>query len=574
MTLRVKLPISLVVLTAAMLMVVAVMVSAGIAGILVADTIRSYASGGTHYATSHLSAVAALRRFARSGLAVDYRQYADRISVADNDRLARMALEDPRQPIENSHAHLIGGRNHPDDVPYIARFFRLFHETDLFRPAIAIWRAADDEIQTLDVLAGQLRDLYAEAPVDRAEADRLLAEVRAADGRLQVFEERFADTLGHAARTVRHSMVVGLVGLGCALALMMCVLTVNVARRQRQADSAIKQREQRFRDVADVAADWIWETDADHRFTYLSQRVEAVAGVPRSAFLGRARAEIARHDDPGWRGHLEDLAARRPFRNFEYKFEDAHGQARHFRVSGKPILAENGEFLGYRGTGTDVTEEMRAQREASQKQRLLEATFEHMAQGISVIDGDLKVIAFNRRFLDLLRVPDNGLAVGDRFERLNASEDLRRRSGAPGMDDIIAETVNMARTLEPYDFARVRADGTVVEIQGRMLPGGGQVTTYTDVTERHNDAARLRGAMAAAEEANSSKSMFLANMSHELRTPLNGIIGFAEIMALQYFGPLNARYLNYAADIKTSADHLLKIINDILDLTKIEIGQV
>jgi signal transduction histidine kinase len=85
----------------------------------------------------------------------------------------------------------------------------------------------------------------------------------------------------------------------------------------------------------------------------------------------------------------------------------------------------------------------------------------------------------------------------------------------------------------------------------------------------------MRQAKEAAEVANRSKSEFLANMSHELRTPLNAIIGFSEIMMTEMFGPLgNENYLTYARDVHESGTHLLQVINDILDLSKIEAGRM
>ncbi len=85
--------------------------------------------------------------------------------------------------------------------------------------------------------------------------------------------------------------------------------------------------------------------------------------------------------------------------------------------------------------------------------------------------------------------------------------------------------------------------------------------------------AELRDANARSEAANRAKSEFLANMSHELRTPLNAIIGFSEIIKDQMFGPIGtASYADYAGDIWTSGSHLLQIINDILDMTKVEVG--
>jgi PAS domain S-box-containing protein len=96
-----------------------------------------------------------------------------------------------------------------------------------------------------------------------------------------------------------------------------------------------------------------------------------------------------------------------------------------------------------------------------------------------------------------------------------------------------------------------------------------------DVTERREALEALRRAKETAELSNRSKSAFLANMSHELRTPLNAVMGFAEVIEREMFGPLGAaRYKEYASDIHASGEHLLQLINDILDLSKIEAGKI
>lgn len=101
------------------------------------------------------------------------------------------------------------------------------------------------------------------------------------------------------------------------------------------------------------------------------------------------------------------------------------------------------------------------------------------------------------------------------------------------------------------------------------------VTTSLDITDRKLVEEELRDAKEEAETASRSKSEFLANMSHELRTPLNAVIGFSEMMETEMLGPIGSqRYLDYAKDIGESARHLLKIINDILDVSKIEAGKI
>jgi signal transduction histidine kinase len=107
------------------------------------------------------------------------------------------------------------------------------------------------------------------------------------------------------------------------------------------------------------------------------------------------------------------------------------------------------------------------------------------------------------------------------------------------------------------------------------MPDGGLIATYLDVTERKRVEADLRRAKEEAELASRTKTEFLANMSHELRTPLNAVIGFADIMRNEIFGPLgDSRYIEYATDIRDSGQHLLNLINDLLDVSKIEFGKI
>jgi signal transduction histidine kinase len=99
--------------------------------------------------------------------------------------------------------------------------------------------------------------------------------------------------------------------------------------------------------------------------------------------------------------------------------------------------------------------------------------------------------------------------------------------------------------------------------------------TVEEITARKQAELELSVAKEQAEAASKAKSIFLANMSHELRTPLNAVLGFSEVMKDELFGPVgNARYAEFAADIYNSGKHLLDVINDILDLTKIEAGQL
>ena len=124
-------------------------------------------------------------------------------------------------------------------------------------------------------------------------------------------------------------------------------------------------------------------------------------------------------------------------------------------------------------------------------------------------------------------------------------------------------------------------DGSVRRVRSIAQPrerDGGDIIwdgIFLDVTDRHDGLVALRAAKEEAELANRIKSEFLASMSHEIRTPLNAIMGFSEVMEKQIFGPVGEpRYQEYAADIHASGSHLLALIGDILDLSKLEAGQM
>ncbi len=168
-----------------------------------------------------------------------------------------------------------------------------------------------------------------------------------------------------------------LAAIAVATLLWSSLLQRQVARRtrqlqrelneRRQAETALRESEARFRDVTEAASDWIWEMNEDLRFIYLSERFYALTGIAPQHVLGRARWELATGDlasnPQKWRRHRQLLEQRQPFRDFVYqtRLSGAHGEGRYLKVSGKPIHDARGGFRGYRGTGTDITEQVKAE---------------------------------------------------------------------------------------------------------------------------------------------------------------------------------------------------------------------
>lgn len=137
-----------------------------------------------------------------------------------------------------------------------------------------------------------------------------------------------------------------------------------------------------------------------------------------------------------------------------------------------------------RRLGHEVAERKKVETQLLQKTAILEATFENMDQGISMIDADLKGVTFNKKFFSLLEFPEDYFTENSRLEDFFRYNAERGEYGPGDVEQQVQERIELARKFEPHQFERSRPDGTVMEIRGVPVPGGGMVTTYTDITER------------------------------------------------------------------------------------------
>ena len=543
-------------------------------GLEATNITRAYVAGESQYSKAQKAAVHALSEYVRTGNPAEWSGYQWLIGIPRGARAAREALEQTPPDLEAAQRGFVRGFNHPDDVPGLIWMFRHFSETSLMKDQIQLWRYADENIIQIEALADEIHAEMNGAR-DPKRLDALLGAVDHLDAELTVFEHAFSAAMRRSGARL-HSLVYATAG-GASVLLWAGALWFwyRSTRQATRARAEIEASARRFRDVAETAGDWIWETDAALRFTFLSERLEEVIGVPRAAFLGKSRFEVAlaNSDDPRWRAHLDDMMKRRAFREFEYVYPAADGRELHFMISGRPVYDEKGHFAGYRGTGRDVTKEVEAQRRIEEQHRILKATLENMSQGISVFDADLKLIAYNNRVLELLGFPEGMFGIGDPLEKFIRYNAERGEYGEGSVPQLVRERIELARRFEPHSFIRNRPDGKAILVEGVPLPGGGVVTVYTDITEQEQAKQELRRAAETAERADRAKSHFLANMSHELRTPLNAIIGFSDLMRQEMLGPLGSpSYKEYLDDINSSGAHLLALINDILDLSRIEAG--
>ncbi len=219
----------------------------------------------------------------------------------------------------------------------------------------------------------------------------------------------------------------------------------------------------------------------------------------------------------------------------------------------------------------DITEHKKSEEALKASEENFRALFEHTPDGILILDFEGNILSANAAVGEMVDAPlDN--VIGS-----NIYNYLVPESGATDLEDQINVYNDRGGYLRTYKI--LSSNGETVWIEGlgtrimyRNMPAN--IVVVRDVTVRKQAEKTLIDAKMAAEEANRTKSEFLANMSHELRTPLNSVIGFSDLIAEGTAGPLTEKQSRYIGFISVSGKNLLRIINDILDLSKAESGKM
>jgi two-component system, cell cycle sensor histidine kinase PleC len=285
-----------------------------------------------------------------------------------------------------------------------------------------------------------------------------------------------------------------------------------------------------------------------------------------------------------------------------FRMRHARGDWVWLRVRCEVAQQRDGAGLHLVGIAVDITEQKDLMEKTIAADVRLRDAIETIPEAFVLWDAENRLVLCNSNFQDLHDLPDESIRTGTSYEAVVAAG-RKPVVGATGTHD--GPPPPCARTFEAQ-----LDDGRWLHISERRTKDGGYVSVGTDITtiKRHEEklidserrlmatVADLRASQQAlesqaqqltdlaekyaeektrAEDANQAKSKFLANMSHELRTPLNAIIGFSEIMGSGMFGPLGAdRYTEYCRDIHSSGQYLLDVINDVLDMSKIEAGRM
>ncbi len=229
---------------------------------------------------------------------------------------------------------------------------------------------------------------------------------------------------------------------------------------------------------------------------------------------------------------------------------------------------------GYISVVTDITPLAEAEAEVTRRAEELAVMLSCIHHGVLLWGSDHRLLASNAIAAELLHHPPSILEPGRTQDEILENLVARGHFGKGDEGRERAGTLANLDRFEPYLRQIVTPDERVLDVRSDPTPGGGWVTTLTDMTEARIAEAELRRAKDTAEAANQAKSRFLATMSHELRTPLNAVIGFSDTLLREAAHPSGARVVEFAQQINKAGRHLLGLINIILDVARIEFGSV
>jgi two-component system, sensor histidine kinase and response regulator len=333
----------------------------------------------------------------------------------------------------------------------------------------------------------------------------------------------------------------------------------------KRAEEALRESEQRWRSLTEALPQLVWSATPDGTCDYFSSQWTEHTGIAETDLLGWQWLETLHPDDrePTRRFWLASVAGHHAY-DIEYRVRRRDGEYRWFKTRGAPIRDTSGNIVKWFGTCTDITE-------LRQSEGRFRGIFENAAVGIAQTHPSGRFLGVNEKFCNIVGYPREEL-LQKTFQEITYPDDV-----AIGVSALAALVRGESLSVE-HEKRYVRKDGSPVWVElfiSLQRDAAGEpayaVAVIQDISERKRLDAELRQAKEAAEAANRAKDEFLANVSHEIRTPMNAIIGMTELVLDT---PLDEDQRRGLKTVKSAADSLLGIINDLLDFSKIEAGKL
>jgi len=387
------------------------------------------------------------------------------------------------------------------------------------------------------------------------------------------------------ARSVR-TILTGTL-LSISLLVLCFVLLQRELSKRKKAQATLAKSEKWFSTTLASIGDAVIATDMNGGVTFMNSVAQSLTGWSQVEATGKSMDLVFDIVNKETRRPVEN-PVKKVFREGKVVGLADHtlllskdGKEFDIEDSAAPILTDTGEGFGVVLVFRDITRKKLADEEAKRQKELLQLILESIADGVVVADSNGKFLLFNAAAEHVLGIGATDTTPSQWSDQYGSylpdGVTLYPPNDLPLVRAMRGETVD---AVELFIRNAKVPDGRLIRITGGPLKGadgalqGGGVVVFHDITLQKRAQEVLVQAKEEAVRASKFKDQFLSTMSHELRTPLNAVLGFSDLLADERYGPLNDRQQRYVTHIHTGGKHLLKLISDILDLSKIEAGRM
>jgi PAS domain S-box-containing protein len=347
---------------------------------------------------------------------------------------------------------------------------------------------------------------------------------------------------------------------------------------RKAAEAALQQERDLLQTILDALPDAVYVKDVDSRFVRLNSATARVLGADDPGFvLGRSDADFFPEDLAARFRADEEFVIRTGVPLLNQLEPQAEGDAATWSLTSTVPLTDDGAVVGVIGINRDVTEVQHVQQRLAESEVRYRTLVEQLPVVIAIkAAGSGSATRYvSPQIGEVLGYsPQEYMEIGDAWISMIHPEDLPDVRAAEARSDATGQRFQAEYRCRAKDgrWVWLRDDGVLI----RPTDGGDPYwqTVLIDITDQKRVEAELRKARKEAEQANRAKSHFLSTMSHELRTPLNAILGYADFLLHPAADPVTERQREEIETIASSGERLLRLINDILDITRIESGEI